>query len=330
MREIISLDLTESIEIPHLKVDEVIVFVHGFNNSREDANATFFEMVHKKREDGKFIINPNEKNMAYICCMWDSTANYKVNGRIGSMMQTVGNQVGTILPQFGEEISREWNIGMLPRRYVEDIDRITESFVWFNKLIISLSKKCKVHLISHSLGGMTIVNYIGQLSHDYLTRKMGEFGHMEDYSSIRNLLQNIKSVILIAPDVNIGIFKEYIRSSCLLLFETSGTKLVIFANNLDIAILASKYIIRVNDKRLGNADDANEVINSTGIQADQQCIEIVNVNIRDSYNPLSRYFPISHNYYTNDNVLIHINKTITRSDEHNVQLVKDSIFTFVT
>ena len=319
----LTLELECDINLP------ILIFVHGFNNSESDAISVFAEMINAKNQDGEYLI---QGEFTFACMLWASTANYKVSSFFGNVMKRCGSLFGKLFPQIGEEISREWNIGFFPKRYVEDLDRITESFEDFYKILNDLSSKGhEIHLIAHSLGCKMLVNYIGLLCHDYKVRQAGEYsnGKPENCEVLERRLVHVKSVIMIAPDVNIGIFKEYVKSNVGLLWKLSNTKLIIFANNLDVAIFASKYIIRVDDKPLGNADDANGVVKSISLDLKSvNAIEIVNVNIAESFfGPTHKHFPVSHNYYTDVKVLEHISSTVNRK-EGSLRRVNSFIYIF--
>lgn len=306
----------------------VVLFIHGFNFSRDYAAEVFNEMV------DKICANNMVKNTKFICVRWNSSANDTNDNFVGWLSKSVG---GLLPGAVGEEIQKAGNSGFINNRYIEDLERVADSFRGISWLVNDLAKSGKkVNLIGHSMGCQAVVNSLSFMCHDNSTLSSTYYNSNSNTIISDAIVGNIRNVFLIAPDVNVGIFKLFVISNMSKLVHLN--KFTIYSNDEDIAIFSSE-LIRVHNHRLGKSSDSinclNEILSKLGaLQYIRDCVDKVDVlNLGTSTwwhafedvvfavprSLASRDFPFSHNYYTNNSICRDIGQVVFGGARNNVQ-----------
>lgn len=340
----------------------IVIFIHGFNFQQTDAIRVFNIMMNKIASVSK------DANRKFICVLWNSSANDKgeliesksrfidkcVPG--GNMIKSAARFIGEHFPggniigsaarfigerapalgAAGDETRKFFNSGFILDRYIEDLERITNSFKGISWLLndIAQSNK-KIHLIGHSMGCLAVLNCLSFMCHDNTTLKCPYHeGPVPDvyFQKSERIVKSIRNVFLIAPDASTSLFRLFVLSNMPTL--TGLDKLVIYCSDNDIAIIISK-LIRVHNYRIGSPEDANtvlrDILNELGAEnlGYINKIQILNVTGLSAVNdvvavvPLSLWssdYPMSHNYYTKDSVCYDIGNVIYGNRRPNVVL----------
>lgn len=299
----------------------VIIFIHGFNFQREYAIEVFNRMVNKFNIDNHY--------MSFVCILWNSSAN-DTDERACKLFNFISNYIPGAV---GDEIYKIGNSGLIYDRYVGDLERVADSFRGISWLINDIAKmNKKIHLIGHSMGCQAVLNSLSFMCHDNKVLKSQYYGGPYNAAISEGIVQSIINVFLIAPDVNTGIFKLFVVSDMQIL--TNLKKFVIYANNNDIAIYASK-LIRVHNHRLGNPKDTADKlreISEYNIQESINKIDVLDIETRNEWHAIkdvlfalplalmSSDYPLSHNYYTDDSICNDIRHVIIEQGRPNVYI----------
>lgn len=307
---------------------DVVLFIHGFNFTHDYAAEVFDRMV------DKICIGSTIKNTKFICIRWDSSANDTNDNFTGKLSKFIG---GLLPGAVGEEIQKTGNSGFINNRYIEDLDRVTDSLRGISWLVNDLARSNKkIHLIGHSMGCQAVVNCVSFICHDNSTLTSAYYNSRSNTEVSDTVVGNIRNVFLIAPDVNIGLFRLLVVSGMAKLARLN--KFTIYSNDEDIAIYSSE-LIRVHNHRLGKSSDSvnslNEILSDLGrLKYIRDCVDKVDVlNLGTSTwrhaledvvfavprSLASKDYPFSHNYYTNDDVCRDIGRVVFGGARDNVQ-----------
>jgi Alpha/beta hydrolase of unknown function (DUF900) len=175
------------------------------------------------------------------------------------------------------------------------------------------------------MGCQAVLNCLSFMCHDKNTLESAYYGNPTVSDVANTIVKSIHNVFLIAPDVSTSIFKLFIVSDIITL--TNLKKFTIYSNNEDIAIYSSK-LIRIHNHRLGSTRDAEQNLSEILAQLGPQRVSSIDVfNLGDTtfWHALGDFvfaipralrshdYPMSHNYYTNNNICIDIGRVIFRN-----------------
>lgn len=278
----------------------------------------------------KICADNTVRDTKFVCILWNSSANDVDRGIIGRITRSVGKAIPGAV---GDEIDKSGNSGPIYNRYIEDLERVADSFRGISWVVNNIAKSNKkVHLIGHSMGCQAVLNCLSFMCHDKSTLESTYYGDPRTSAISNTIVGSIHNVFLIAPDVSTSIFKLFIVSDIRTL--TNLRKFTIYSNNEDIAIYSSKFI-RVHDHRLGSTSDAeqnlSDILAQLGTQDSMRLcvsnIDVFNLGDTTALHALGDFifvipralrshdYPMSHNYYTNDNICRDIGRVIFRNGQ---------------
>lgn len=315
---------------------KVVIFIHGFNFKKKYAEEVFYSMINK-------IIKTSDINTKYkcICVLWNSSANDKNENKIIRQTTEVLSNLATNAVK--EEVKKIGNSGLIWERYIEDLERVTNSFRSISWLINDIAKESEeVHLIGHSMGCLAVLNSLSFMCHDYKTLSSTYYnGPFENgITESKKIVNKIRNVFMIAPDVSTSIFRHFVIGYMHILENLN--KFVIYANNEDVAIYLSK-LIRIHNSRLGCTTDAVNILN-TILKETTYAVNKLNTILKEKYfnqiknninkidildiieqtrldaigdllfifprSLLKKDYPESHNYYNKDDICDDIKNVI--------------------